>query len=85
MGDRHLALHSAFHPANPGRHSARSLERGGVLPQTTVGEAAGDQCELYKVGRSACLSEKDTVHSFLARKTRSLPHMFGPFSYYEFK
>lgn len=50
VGDRHSALHSAFHPANSRRHSPGSLERCGVLPKTPVGEAAGDQCELYKVG-----------------------------------
>lgn len=32
VGDRHLALHRAFHPADKRRHSARSLERCGVLP-----------------------------------------------------
>lgn len=79
MGDSHLALHSAFHPANSRGHSARSLERCGVLPKTPVGEAAGDQCELYKVGRSAGLTE-DTVHSSITWKTG--PHMFGPMRTY---
>lgn len=50
VGDRLLALHRAFHPANSRRHSPGSLERSGVLPKTPVGEAAGDQCEFYKVG-----------------------------------
>ncbi|KAF3850853.1 hypothetical protein F7725_012625, partial [Dissostichus mawsoni] len=45
----HLALHCALHPAHSRRHSARSLERCGVLPETTVGEVAGDPCELYIV------------------------------------
>lgn len=46
VGDRHFALHRAFHPADSRRHSARSLEGGGVLPETSVGQAAGDQREL---------------------------------------
>lgn len=46
VGDRHVALHRAFHPPDPRRHSAGSLERCGVLPEASVGEAAGDQCEL---------------------------------------
>lgn len=52
VGDRHLTLHRAFHPPNSRSHSARSLERCGLLPETTVGEAAGDQCELCTVGWS---------------------------------
>lgn len=55
MGDRHLTLHCAFHPPNSRRHSAGSLERCCILPKTTVGEAAGNQCEFYTGGRS----EKD--------------------------
>lgn len=50
VGDRHLALHRAFHPADKRRHSARSLERCGVLPEAPVGETPGNQCELSKVG-----------------------------------
>lgn len=46
VGDRHLALHRPLHPAHPRRHSAGSLERCGVLPETPVGETAGDQREL---------------------------------------
>ena len=46
VGDRHFALHCAFHPANPWCHSARSLEWCGVLPETAVGKTAGDQCKL---------------------------------------
>lgn len=64
MGDGHLALHCALHPAYSRRHSARSLERGGVLPETTVGEVAGDPCELYIVGQS----EKDAFQSSSTRK-----------------
>lgn len=44
VGDRHLALHRAFHPVDPRRHSPRSLERRGVLPEAPVGQASGDQC-----------------------------------------
>ncbi len=79
MGDRHLALHSAFHPANSRRHAARSLERCGVLPETPVGEAAGDQCELYKVGRWADLSKKGTIHSFLTRKSSHASYVWSYF------
>lgn len=56
VGDRHLALHRAFHPADSRCHAARSLERCGVLFETPVGEAAGDQCELCKVGSRTSLS-----------------------------
>lgn len=74
VGDRHLALHSAFYPVNSRRHSARSLERCGVLPKTPVGEAAGDQCELNKVGQSACWSEKG--HNSLIKKNVLIPYIF---------
>lgn len=62
MGDGHLTLHRALHPANSRRHSAGRLERCGVLFKTPVGEAVGDQCELYKVGKSACLSEENKTY-----------------------
>lgn len=44
VGDRHLALHRAVHPVDSRRHSSRSLERRGVLPEAPVGQASGDQC-----------------------------------------
>ncbi|CAG08517.1 unnamed protein product [Tetraodon nigroviridis] len=43
VGDGHLALHRAFHPVDPRRHSSRSLEGRGVLPEAPVGQASGDQ------------------------------------------
>lgn len=54
VGDRHIALYCAFYPAHSRRHSARSLERCGVLSQTTVGKAAGDQCELKLGDQLVC-------------------------------
>lgn len=73
MGDCHLTLHSAFHPANSRRHSAGSLERCGVLPKTPVGEAAGDQCELYKVGWVVARIK----FIDLEQKHMVMPHLFG--------
>lgn len=43
VGDRHLALHRAFHPADPRRHSSRGVERRGVLLEAPVEQASGDQ------------------------------------------
>lgn len=54
VGDCHVALHCAFYPAHSRRHSARSLERCGVLPQTAVGKATGDKCELKLVDELIC-------------------------------
>lgn len=44
VGDRHVALHCAFHPVDSRRHSSGSLERRGVLPEAPVEQASGDQC-----------------------------------------
>lgn len=71
VGDRHLTLHCAFHSPNSRCHSARSLERRGVLLKTPVGEAAGDQCELYKVDRSektVYSNKKNTVYDLYHSK-----------------
>lgn len=51
LGHRHPALHCAFYSADSRCHSARSLERCGVLSETTVGQAAGDQCKLSSAKR----------------------------------
>lgn len=46
VGDRHFALHRAFHPVDSRGHSSRSLERRGVLPEAPMEQASGDQCRL---------------------------------------
>lgn len=65
VGDRHIALYCAFYPAHSRRHSARSLERCGVLSQTTVGKAAGDQRELKLGDQLVCYK----LYNYLKLKT----------------
>lgn len=47
MGDCHPPVCSAVDSYDPWCHFARSVERSGVLPQSQMGETAGDQRECF--------------------------------------
>lgn len=52
MGDCHPAVRGAVDPYDPWCNFARSVERSGVLPQSQMGETAGDQRECFSLTAS---------------------------------